>query len=206
MKISFCGGTGEFGVSCLLLRVNGKNLVIDPGIGIRSGKDYFPDFQMIQEKGGVDAILISHAQINHCGSLPILSREYPHAGIFMTYATKDLIHVLLYDWLKTIENSKQKNPVFNKTHLYNALSRIVCYSPQYTFYPFRDDLSVTFYKSGHVPGDIFLYLSSARGSILYSGDFSFFPQENKRRNSREMVGKKLRRYSRRRSSGIRAGF
>jgi len=176
MKICFCGGAGEVGASCLLLNIGGKNLVIDAGARMGSGKDYLPDLRMIQENGGADAILISHAHMDHSGSLPILSREYPDAGIFMTHATKDLIRVLLYDSLKIMENREQEIPVFAEVHVRNALSRIVCYSPGYTFYPFRDDLSVTFYQAGHVSGAVSLYVSSPEGSVFYSGDFSLFAQ------------------------------
>lgn len=58
----------------MLLNIGGKNLVIDAGARMGAGKDYLPDLSMIQENGGVDAILISHAHMDHSGSLPILSR------------------------------------------------------------------------------------------------------------------------------------
>lgn len=45
--------------------------------------------------GGVDAIIVSHAHLDHTGSLPIISREYPNARIYMDYMTKDCVRVLL---------------------------------------------------------------------------------------------------------------
>ena len=58
-----------------LLQADDKNILLDCGIRMAGGKDALPDFRMIQEAGGVDAIFISHAHLDHTGSLPIISRN-----------------------------------------------------------------------------------------------------------------------------------
>lgn len=98
-NLIFCGGSNEVGASCYLLKLDGKNILLDCGIRMNN-PDSLPNFRLIQENGGVDAIIISHAHMDHIGSLPVISREYPNAPIYMTHATKDVTHVLLYDSLK----------------------------------------------------------------------------------------------------------
>jgi Cft2 family RNA processing exonuclease len=175
MKVFFSGGSGEVGASCVLINVDGKNLVFDCGIRMTSD-DQLPDLQLIKDSGGVDAIFLSHAHMDHSGCLPVLSREYPEAKIYMTHATKDLIKVLLYDSLKIMDSREFEIPVFAEVHVENMLNRILCYSPDYTFKPFDNDISVTFHSAGHVLGASSIYVVGKEGTIFYSGDFSVFKQ------------------------------
>ncbi len=136
MDLTFCGGAGEVGASCYLLTIDGKNLLLDCGIRMGSDKDTLPDLGVIQERGGVDAILVSHAHLDHTGCLPAISREYPHAVIYMTHATKDLVRVLLYDSLKIMHSNEAEIPVYAQAHVRDMLNRVVCYSPEFEFTPF----------------------------------------------------------------------
>jgi Cft2 family RNA processing exonuclease len=177
VELVFCGGASEVGASCYLLRVEGKNLLFDAGIRMDSAKDKLPDFRVIQEKGGVDAIFISHAHLDHTGALPLISREYPNAPIYMTHATKDLVRVLLYDSLKIMDRQEGEIPIYAEVHVENMLGRILCFSPEYTIQPFNDvDIKVTFYHAGHIAGASSVFLQSGEGSLFYSGDISLTNQ------------------------------
>lgn len=176
MKFCFCGGASEVGASCYLANIDGKNILLDCGIRMSSNKDNLPDFQLIQENGGVDAILISHAHMDHIGALPIMSRIYPDAKIYMTHAAKDLTRVLLYDSLKIMEREAEI-PAYAEIHVKEMLNRIICHTPGHTFSPFLDaDLKVTFYSAGHIAGAASIYIVGNEGSFFYSGDFSRFRQ------------------------------
>jgi Cft2 family RNA processing exonuclease len=177
MKISFCGGAGEVGASCILLQIGGKNILLDAGIRMNA-PDCLPDLSLIQQNGGVDAICISHAHLDHSGSLPLVSREFPNARIYMTHATKDLTRVLLADSLKIMENRETEIPIYAETDVSNALDRVLCFSPNYPFRPCADvDLTLTFFSAGHIAGAAAVYLTGSEGSCFYSGDFSIFPQQ-----------------------------
>ncbi|KNY26386.1 MBL fold metallo-hydrolase [Pseudobacteroides cellulosolvens] len=177
MKLGFCGGAQEVGASCILLNLDGKNIVLDCGMRMGGSKEYLPDLSIIQENGGADAIVISHAHMDHTGSLPVLSREYPEAKICMTHATKDLVRVLLYDSLKIMEYRETEIPIFAEVHVKNMLDRILCFSPGFTFRPFDNDVTITFYNASHVAGAASVYISGKEGSFFYSGDFSLQPQK-----------------------------
>ena len=99
MHLYFSGGAMEIGGSCIYIRLSGRKLLLDCGIRQSAAKDPLPDFRTIQEQGGVDAILISHAHMDHIGALPIISRAYPDAPIYMTLMTGVLTRVLVYDCL-----------------------------------------------------------------------------------------------------------
>lgn len=176
MKAIFSGGANEVGASCYLINLDGKNILLDCGIRMSSTKDNLPDFRLIQEHGGVDAIIISHAHLDHTGALPIISRMYPQAKIYMTHATKDLTRVLLYDSLKIMERESEI-PIYAENHVKDMLDRVLCYTPGYTFTPFSDSqIKVTLYPAGHILGAASVYITSEEGSVFYSGDFSGFRQ------------------------------
>ncbi|WP_256201157.1 MBL fold metallo-hydrolase [Thermoanaerobacter thermocopriae] len=176
MKAIFSGGANEVGASCYLINLDGKNILLDCGIRMSSTKDNLPDFRLIQEHGGVDAIIVSHAHLDHTGALPIISRMYPQAKIYMTHATKDLTRVLLYDSLKIMERESEI-PIYAENHVKDMLDRVLCYTPGYTFTPFSDSqIKVTLYPAGHILGAASVYITSEEGSVFYSGDFSGFRQ------------------------------
>ena len=111
-----------------------------------------PDFRLVQELGGVDAIVVSHAHMDHSGSLPVISREFPRAPIFMTPATRDIVRVILYDSLKIMDREDEV-PAYAQGHVEEMLERIRVYSFQNTFRPFNDrEIALTLYQAGHILG------------------------------------------------------
>ncbi|NMM63353.1 MBL fold metallo-hydrolase [Clostridium sp. P21] len=176
MKISFLGGAKEVGGSCILLKICNKNILLDCGIRQSVFKDPLPDFRTIQEHGGIDAIIISHAHMDHIGSLPIISKEYPGARIYANNMTKDLMKVLLYDSLKIMNNREAEIPLYAEVDVENMLNRIFTINYMVEFSIF-EDIKITFYTAGHIAGASCAYITTPEGSLFYSGDFSVFPQK-----------------------------
>lgn len=175
MELHFLGGAMEVGGSCIYLRIAGKGILMDCGIRQSGTKDPLPDFRTIQEQGGVDAILISHAHMDHIGTLPIISRAYPLARIYMTAMTADLTRVLLYDSLKIMANREDEIPHYSEPDVRAMLGRIYPVGFQ-TPFPIFDDFTLTLYPAGHIAGAACIYLVTREGSLFYSGDFSSFSQ------------------------------
>ncbi len=175
MRISFCGGAYEVGASCILVNINDKNILLDCGIRQSSSKDTLPNLSTIQTEGGVDAIIVSHAHMDHTGALPLISKEYPYAKIYMTIMTKDLIRVLLYDSLKIMNNREAEIPLYNENDVVNMLDRIQIINYQFDF-EILEGIKMTFFNAGHIAGASCTYITATAGSLFYSGDFSIFSQ------------------------------
>lgn len=124
MKFYFLGGAMEIGGSCIYLNISGKRILMDCGIRQSGSKDPIPDFATIQAQGGLDAILISHAHMDHIGTLPIISKAYPNAKIYMTAMTADLTRVLLYDSLKIMNYREDEIPHYTEQDVLSMLNRI----------------------------------------------------------------------------------
>lgn len=175
INISFLGGALEVGGSSILVKINGKNILLDAGIRQSASKDNIPNFRDIQNYGGLDAIIISHAHLDHIGCLPIISKEYPNAKIYMNNMTKDLVRVLLYDSLKIMKNKEAEIPLYAEGDVISTLNKIFTINYEVKF-PIFEDMYVSFYNAGHIAGASCIYLQTPEGALFYSGDFSVFSQ------------------------------
>lgn len=175
MNLHFLGGAMEIGGSCIYIRIAGRGILLDSGIRQSAAKDPIPDFRTIQEKGGLDAIIISHAHMDHIGTLPMISKAYPNARIYMTTMTEDLTRVLLYDSLKIMKYREDEIPHYSEQDVLAMLGRIHPVGYQ-TPFPIFDRFTLTFYPAGHIAGAACIYLVTEDGSLFYSGDFSAFSQ------------------------------
>ena len=175
MKFDFLGGALEIGGSAVLVQIDQKNILFDSGIRQGANKDPLPNFQRVQELGGLDAIIISHAHLDHIGSLPLISKEYPGARIYMNHMTKDLVRVQLYDSLKIMKNRETEIPLYAEQDVVDTLNRIFPIGYEVRF-PIFDDCYLTLYNAGHIAGASFCYLQGKEGNVFYSGDFSVFSQ------------------------------
>ena len=150
------GGAMEIGGSCIYLRIAGKGILMDSGIRQSGTKDPLPDFRTLQEQGGLDAILISHAHMDHIGTLPIVSKAYPEAPVYMTAMTADLTRVLLYDSLKIMNNREGEIPHYSEQDVLAMLGRIHVIGYQ-TPFPILEGFTLTFYLSCHRRGKPVLF-------------------------------------------------
>ena len=169
MEIVFLGGAKEVGASCVLIKACNKNILIDSGI--RMKEDKLPNLQLLRELGGVDVCLISHAHLDHIGSLPLIAREYPHIFFYANQPTKDLIKVLLYDSLRIMEIAEDEIPIYAEKNVEDLLDRTLTYGFNYTFEPI-EGIKVTFFPAGHILGASMIFIQTQEGSVLYTGDFS----------------------------------
>ena len=174
MKLHFCGGADEIGASCILLELENRKILLD--CGMRMKRDPLPDFQKIKEIGNLDAILLSHAHMDHSGTLPIICSEFPYADIWMTKPTEAVTKVLLYDSLKIMDN-EDEIPKYNKKQVESFLKNIKTTGYTSSFSLFEEsEIKVTFYPAGHIIGAASIYIESTEGSIFYSGDISLTDQ------------------------------
>ncbi len=175
MEFLFLGGAMEIGASCIYVKAGGRRILLDSGIRQSAAKDPLPDFRTIQEQGGLDAMIVSHAHMDHIGTLPIISKAYPAARIYMTVMTAELTRVLLYDSLKIMACREDEIPHYTEQDVLNMLERVVPVRYQAEL-SILEDVCLTFYPAGHIAGAACAYLATKEGTLFYSGDFASFSQ------------------------------
>jgi metallo-beta-lactamase family protein len=98
MEIEFSGAAREVTGSCHILRANGKTVLLDCGMfqGRRS-ESRAKNARLPLPVDEIDAVVLSHAHIDHAGRLPYLVAQGYKRTIWATAATRDLCAVMLAD-------------------------------------------------------------------------------------------------------------
>lgn len=98
MRISFHGAAHTVTGSQHLLEINGKKLLLDCGLYQgRRADTYERNLNFYYNPQDVDAVILSHAHIDHAGNLPNLVKQGYEGNIFATHATADLSSLMLAD-------------------------------------------------------------------------------------------------------------
>ncbi|MGN0984032.1 MAG: MBL fold metallo-hydrolase RNA specificity domain-containing protein [Gemmiger sp.] len=95
MKLTFLGAAREVTGSCTLLEAAGHRLMID--CGMEQGKDVYANAALPCAPGEVEALLLTHAHIDHSGRVPYLYKNGYRGPIYATDATMDLCEIMLAD-------------------------------------------------------------------------------------------------------------
>ena len=95
MKLHFLGAAHEVTGSCTLLEADGRRILID--CGMEQGADIYENATLPVSPGELDAVLVTHAHIDHSGKLPLLVRQGFTGPIYVTGATAALLKIMLLD-------------------------------------------------------------------------------------------------------------
>ncbi|MBX3167157.1 MAG: MBL fold metallo-hydrolase [Candidatus Eremiobacteraeota bacterium] len=177
MRIHFIGGAHEVGGSCSVVEVGGRRVLIDCGqrMGGAAELDRLPDLQRVQELGGLDAILVTHAHADHIGALPLIHLAFPKVPLYTNEATLALMKIMLADSLKIMKLrwlQETEIPLYPEHAVTSMLARVEVVKPGDTFDLCESELQATFLLSGHVLGACSLTLDTAEGRVLFTGDYS----------------------------------
>lgn len=98
MKLQFLNAAGRVTGSCYLLHVNGRRLLLECG-QIQGGREEeaLNREPLPVEAGALDAVVLSHAHIDHSGRLPLLMRQGFSGAIHTHHATRTLCGIMLRD-------------------------------------------------------------------------------------------------------------
>jgi len=180
--IKFLGAVGTVTGSRFIVEGKNSKVMIDCGLyqGLKELRlknwEKFPE-----EPTSIDAIVISHAHLDHCGYLPKLVREGYEGPIYCTPYTAKLAAIVLRDSakLQTEDAKYAKKKGFSKhkdpTGLYNAeeAERAIALFhpvPFHTLFQVAEDVSVTFHRSGHILGSSFVDLNVEGKRVVFTGD------------------------------------
>ena len=98
MDITFHGAAGEVTGSCYLIRVNGRQLLLECGLIQGTAKEEARNRQPFPfDPGRIDAMVLSHAHIDHSGRIPLLVKSGFSGPIYTQRACRDLCRIMLRD-------------------------------------------------------------------------------------------------------------
>jgi len=172
------GDTHRIGASSHYLRLGDWGIILDAGIDPDwNTQNHLPDYDSIADQP-VNAIIVSHAHLDHLGSLPVALRYFPQARVYMTPATAALSEVMLFHYLRVKERKSLLDRKEYKSSYTNEDIENILYlfqSFEYNF-PFRihsfqeSKISITFWDAGHILGSAGVEIQWRGRRIFYTGN------------------------------------
>ena len=181
MRILPLGGAEEVGASSTIVEFGAYRFLVDAGIriGAKDGNQ-LPDLSRLKEEAGpIDAILLTHAHMDHSGALPLVHLAYPDAPIYMTPATYAVLQILFSD-SQRIMSSRYKLegeiPLYPISAIDSCLGRIRPVPFEQPLRLSQGEVVATFHPAGHILGASSISLQGRQGTLLMSGDISVTDQ------------------------------
>ena len=187
MKITFCGAAGTTTGSQHLLEANGSRILLDCGFYQgRRDDSWDRNRNFLFAPSSIDAVVVSHAHIDHSGNLPNLTKNGFDGNIYSTFATRDLCQIMLTDsariqiqdtkWLnKRREKRGEKllEPLYSEQDAEECVRHFVNIGYERSI-PIADGISLTFIDAGHILGSAQIILdiveNGEKKRLLFSGD------------------------------------
>ncbi|KAI7882995.1 Metallo-hydrolase/oxidoreductase [Lichtheimia hyalospora FSU 10163] len=177
------GAGQDVGRSCVLVTLNGKNIMFDCGMhmGYNDARR-FPDFSYISKTGRfteiIDAVVISHFHLDHCGALPYFTEMCGYDGpIYMTHPTKAICPILLEDYRKITVERKGETNFFTSDMIKACMKKVIPINLHQTIHV-DDELEIKAYYAGHVLGAAMIYARVGNESAVYTGDYNMTPDRH----------------------------
>jgi len=175
VRLTFLGGGRQVGRSCLLLHTPESKILLDCGIDVAAhNAERFPFFDVSEfDINEIDAVIISHAHLDHSGVLPYLYKMGYKGPCYMTLPTRDIASLLALDFIG-VAYKKASAPLFSSSDIKEMVKHSIClnYNEVTDITP---DIRLTFYNSGHALGSAIVHLNIGNGlhNLVYTGDMKY---------------------------------
>jgi KH/beta-lactamase-domain protein len=175
IRVVMLGSGRQVGRSCLLLQTPLSNILIDCGMDVSSiGKDRFPYFEAPEfDLNSIDAVIISHAHLDHSGLVPYLYKMGYKGPVYMTQPTRDIAALLALDFIG-VAYKQAAAPLFATSDIRDMVKHSICLN----FNEVTDvtpDIRITFYNAGHTLGSAMVHFNIGNGlhNFIYTADSKF---------------------------------
>ncbi|MFZ8789852.1 MAG: beta-CASP ribonuclease aCPSF1 [Acidilobaceae archaeon] len=169
---SFC----EVGRSAILVDTGESKVLLDSGISPSSnGVDALPYFNTPEFRlEDLDAIVISHAHVDHMAAVPLLFKFGYRGPVFVTPPTRDLMLLMLTDFIE-LTKGEGREPLFTMKEVALMMTRVVPVNYNVVV-DVAPDVKLTFTNAGHILGSSLVHLHIGQGlfNLLYTGDLKYY--------------------------------
>jgi KH/beta-lactamase-domain protein len=176
VKMTVLGGAQEVGRSAFLIKTRESSVLLDCGINPGSQRPFesFPRFDCPEfQIDSLDAVIISHAHLDHCGLMPFLYKYGYDGPVYCSAPTSNLMTLLQLDYLD-VAGKQGITPYYDQ----KDVRECVLHTIPLRFGVVTDiapDIRLTLHNSGHILGSSMAHLHIGEGlhNIVYTSDYKF---------------------------------
>jgi KH/beta-lactamase-domain protein len=173
VRVVALGGFREVGRSCSMLNTQDSKVLIDCGVDVSSDASPYIHLPEVLPLETIDAVVITHAHLDHCGLVPLLYKYGYDGPIYCTPPTRDMMTLLQMDFLKVAAGDAKKVP-YSSEHIRNVIKHSITigYGDTTDITP---DVRLTFHNAGHILGSAIAHFHVGEGmyNIAFSGDIKY---------------------------------
>jgi KH/beta-lactamase-domain protein len=176
VRLTTLGACQEVGRSAFLLQTRESSVLLDCGINPGSSRPFetFPRFDNPGfELESLDAVIISHAHLDHCGLLPFLFKYGYDGPVYCSAPTSNMMTLLQLDYLD-VASKQGVTPHYDQKDVRECVLHTI---------PLRHgvvtdiapDIRLTLHNAGHILGSSMAHLHVGEGlhNIVYTGDYKY---------------------------------
>jgi uncharacterized protein len=175
VRMSALGAWQEVGRSCSMLQTQDSKVLIDCGVKFEEHDPATPMFYLgeVQPFTSIDAVVLTHGHLDHCGLVPLLYKYGYDGPIYCTTPTRDILALLAMDYIRVAEAQGAKKP-YDAEHVRQALKSTICVDWEETT-DIAPDIRLTFHDAGHILGSSVAHFHVGDGlyNVAFSGDIKF---------------------------------
>ena len=177
-RITALGSYREVGRAMHLVTTNESKVLIDVGANPTNNPNETQPFFAAPEMlplDNLDAVVITHAHVDHIGMLPVLFRYGYKGPVYCTPPTRDLMTLLQIDYIK-VSQAEGRDPPYSKADIQECIKHVVDvnWGDKTDIAP---DVKMTMENAGHILGSSSVYMQVGDGKsehkLLFSGDIKY---------------------------------
>ena len=175
VRLTVLGSGRQVGRSCFLLQTSMSKILLDCGMDVAAhGSEKFPYFDIPEfDISSIDAIILSHAHLDHSALVPYLYKMGYKGPVYMTAPTRDISSLLALDFIG-VAYKQASAPIFSSKEIKEMVKHSICLN----FNEVTDitpDIRITLYNSGHALGSSMVHINIGNGShnLVYSADMKY---------------------------------
>src|SRR3989339_1207922 len=174
IRLTYLGSGRQVGRSCIFLQTPESRVLLDCGINVASDDKPYPYLDAPEfDINELDAVILSHAHIDHCGFIPYLFKYGYRGPVYCTEPTRDVSALLLLDYIK-IQRADGQDPIFTSEEIKEMVKHTITleYDEVSDVTP---DVRITLYNAGHILGSAMVHMHVGNGlhNLLYTADLKF---------------------------------
>jgi hypothetical protein len=174
VRITALGGFRQVGRSAALLSTRESKVLVDCGVLISedNGSPYLNAPEVLP-LSSIDAVVITHAHLDHSGLVPALYKYGYEGPIYTTAPTRDLMSLLQLDFIKVAMGEARKS-AYDSSNVRNAVANTIPLKYGETT-DIAPDVRLTFQNAGHILGSSLAHFHVGDGlyNVAMSGDIKF---------------------------------
>ena len=174
VRITALGGFEEVGRSAILVETSESKILLDVGIKPSQGRDEYPYLDAMDcFVDELDAVVITHAHLDHCGFAPYLFKYGYRGPVYTVEPTLHLMKLLQDDYVD-VSIKEGKRPIYSKRDVVDCILHTITLNYGEVT-DIASDVKLTLHRSGHILGGAMVHLHIGNGlcNIVYTSDFKF---------------------------------